>query len=142
MCYFTTNNIASNINGDHTTMWSNRTYSLVRIALRWRLADCVAPLHHLPLGLDVPVSTHQSKVFFGENSCSFQMSTPTTQAADAPAAPAAANTVVASTATTTSSSASTASNDTSTVMMSSPPPSELVAWRVQEDACGEAGERL
>ncbi|GMF24871.1 unnamed protein product [Phytophthora fragariaefolia] len=71
--------------------------------------------------LDVPVSTHQSKDFFGEDtSCSFRMSTPTTQAAGTPAASAAANTVVASSATTGSSPAST-SVVTSTVTTPSSP---------------------
>ncbi|GMF54542.1 unnamed protein product [Phytophthora fragariaefolia] len=63
-----------------------------------------------PLGLDVPVSAHQSKDFFGgDTSCSFRMSTPTptTQAAGTPAASAEANTVAASSATTGSSPAST-----------------------------------
>ncbi|GMF44517.1 unnamed protein product [Phytophthora fragariaefolia] len=58
--------------------------------------------------LDVPVSAHQSKdLFGGDTSCSFRMSTPTTQAAGTPAASAVANAVVATSATTGSSLAST-----------------------------------
>ncbi|GMG18344.1 unnamed protein product [Phytophthora fragariaefolia] len=70
--------------------------------------------------LDVPVSTHQSKAFSGGYSRSFRMSTPTTQAAGTPAAPAAANTVVANSATTGSSLAPT-SVVTSTVTTPSSP---------------------
>ncbi|GMF64458.1 unnamed protein product [Phytophthora fragariaefolia] len=71
--------------------------------------------------LDAPVSTHQSKDFFGEDtSCSFQMSTPTTQAAGTLAASAAGNIVVATSATTGSSLAST-SVVTSTVTTPSSP---------------------
>ncbi|GMF46983.1 unnamed protein product [Phytophthora fragariaefolia] len=71
--------------------------------------------------LDVPVSTHQSKDFFGgDTSCSFRMSTPTTQAASTPAASAAGNIVVASSAATGSSLAST-SVVTSTVTTPSSP---------------------
>ncbi|GMF58693.1 unnamed protein product [Phytophthora fragariaefolia] len=93
-------------------------YPLVRVALMWRLPECVAPLHH---PLDVSVSTHQSKDFFGgDTSCSFRMSTPTTQAAGTPAASAAANIVVATSATTGSSLAST-SVVTSTVTTPSSP---------------------
>ncbi|GMF57899.1 unnamed protein product [Phytophthora fragariaefolia] len=96
-------------------------YPLVRVALMWRLTECVAPVHHPPLGLDVPVSTHQSKDFFGgDTSCSFRMSTPTTQATGTPAASAAANTVVASSATTGSSPASTPVVTSSVTTPSSP----------------------
>ncbi|GMF62097.1 unnamed protein product [Phytophthora fragariaefolia] len=96
-------------------------YPLVHVALMWRLPEFVAPLHHPPLGLDVPVSTHQSEDFSGVNtSCSFEMSTPTTQAAGTPAASAAGNIVVASAATTGSSLAST-SVVTSTVTTPSSP---------------------
>ncbi|GMF35377.1 unnamed protein product [Phytophthora fragariaefolia] len=72
-------------------------------------------------GLDVPVSTHQSEDFSGvDTSCSFQTSTPTTQAAGTPAASAAANTVVVNLATTGSPPAST-SVVTSTVTTPSSP---------------------
>ncbi|GMF45536.1 unnamed protein product [Phytophthora fragariaefolia] len=96
-------------------------YPLVRVALMWRLTECVAPLHHPPLGLDVPVWAHQSKDFFGgDTRAHSEMSTPTTQAASTPTASAAANTVVASSATTGSSPAST-SVITSTEMTPSSP---------------------
>ncbi|GMG18207.1 unnamed protein product [Phytophthora fragariaefolia] len=83
-------------------------YPLMRVALMWRLTEYVARYTIPPLGLDVPVSTHQSEDFSGvDTSCSFQMSTPTTQAVGTPAASAAANTIVASSATTGSSLSST-----------------------------------
>ncbi|GMF60049.1 unnamed protein product [Phytophthora fragariaefolia] len=74
-----------------------------------------------PLGLDVPVSTHQSKdLFGGDTSCSFRMSTPTTQAASTPAASAAGNIVVASSATTGSSPTSTFVVTSTVTTLSSP----------------------
>ncbi|GMF62102.1 unnamed protein product [Phytophthora fragariaefolia] len=74
-----------------------------------------------PLGLDVPVSTHQSEDLSGvDTSCSFQMNTPTTQAAGTPAASAAANTVVANSATTGSSPASISAVTSTATTPSSP----------------------
>ncbi|GMF60245.1 unnamed protein product [Phytophthora fragariaefolia] len=84
----------------------------------------VATLHvaHPNLSrLDVPVSAHQSKDFFGGDTRPHsEMSTPATQAAGTPAASAAGNIVVASSATTGSSLAST-SVVTSTVTTPSSP---------------------
>ncbi|GMF52949.1 unnamed protein product [Phytophthora fragariaefolia] len=82
----------------------------------------MVPRYTIPsLGLDVPVSTHQSKDFFGGGtSCSFRMSTPTTQAASTPAASAAANIVVASSATTGSSLDSTSVVTSAVTTPSSP----------------------
>ncbi|GMF47896.1 unnamed protein product [Phytophthora fragariaefolia] len=97
----------------------NATVSSSVLPLRQQIADAYDD-DAFYAGLDVPVSTHQSKDFSWGYSCSFRMSTPTTQAAGTPAASAAANTVVANSATTGSSSAST-SVVTSTVTTPSSP---------------------
>ncbi|GMF53735.1 unnamed protein product [Phytophthora fragariaefolia] len=96
-------------------------YPLVRVALMWRSTECVAPLHHPPVRTCCAgLGTSIQRLLRRGYSCSFQMSTPTTQAAGTPAASAAANTVVTSSATTGSSLDST-SVVTSTVTTPSSP---------------------